>query len=191
MLGVEGKFFEDVGVGREGDEGSVRFVGFTLFFADELSGFEFSFDKFAVAVGADEEVGGEGIDGLGADAVEAYAELEDFVVIFCAGVDFGDAVDNFTEGNAAPEVADGDGVVFDDNIDAFAVPHDEFVDTVIDDFFDEDVDPVVIVGARAGAPDIHTGPKADVLEGGEGFDFVFGIGLLLFLRHELGFSLIE
>lgn len=191
MIGVEGEFLEDLGIGGEGDEGAVGFIGFAFFFPDEIPGLEFGFNKFAVAVGADEKVSREGVDGFGTYTVETNAELEDIVVIFGTGVNFGDTVDNFSEWNTASEVADGNSVVFDANVNALAVAHDKFVDPVIDYFFHEDVDAIVVVGAGTGTPDIHAGTEADVFEGGEGFDFIFGVGLLLFLRHVLGFSLIE
>jgi hypothetical protein len=44
----------------------------------------------------------EGVDGLRPDAVEADGELEDLVVILRAGVDDGDALDDFPSGMPRP-----------------------------------------------------------------------------------------
>ena len=171
---ADGEVAEDFVVGNEVDEGAVGFVGgFALIFFDEGTALEDGFGEFAFAIAANGEAGGEGIDGFGADAVEADAELEDVVVVLGAGVDGGDAVDEFAVGDAASVVADGDDAVVDGDVDFFAVAHDVFVDGVIDDFFDEDVDAVVVVGAVADAPDVHAGAQSDVLEGGEGLDLAF------------------
>ena len=70
---------------------------------------------------ADDELLGEGVDGLGADAVEADAELEDVVVVFRAGVDLADALDDFAERDAAPEIAHADVIALDADLDVLAV----------------------------------------------------------------------
>ena len=169
-----GGLAEDFGVGGEFDEGSVGDAGaFAGEVFDEFAAGEAGAGEEAVAVGLDEEGGREGVDGLGADAVEADGELEDVVVVFGAGVDAGDAFDDLAEGDAAAEVADSDLVVLDGDFDALAEAHDEFVYGVVDDFLEEDVDAVVVLGAVADAADVHAGALADVFQGGERLDFAF------------------
>ena len=145
--------------------------------------FESGLDKFAGAMAAHEEFLGEGVDGLGADAVEADAELEDIIVIFGAGVDFGNAIDHFAQGNAAAEIAHADRRAFDIDLHLLAVAHDEFVDGVIDDFLEEDITAVVVVRAVADPPDIHAGAQADVFEGGKRLDFAFVVNVFFILAH--------
>ena len=55
----------------------------------------------------------------------------------------------------------------------FAEAHHVFVDGVVEDFFDEDVDSVVVVGAVAEFADVHAGSPTDVFAPVEGFDVVF------------------
>src|SRR5262249_15001694 len=109
----------------------------------------------------------------------------DFVVIFGAGIDLGNAVDNFAKGNAAAEIADGNAITLDPNLDFLAVAHDEFIDGVIDHFLQEDIAAIVGIGAVADAANIHAGAQADVLEGGEGFDFALVVIVLRVFSHNL------
>ena len=44
-----------------------------------------------------------------------------------------------------------------------AGPHDEFVDRIVDDLLDEDVNAVVGLGAVAQLADIHAGAQTDML----------------------------
>ena len=96
------------------------------------------------------------VDRLGAHAVEPDAELEYVVVVFCAGIDDRHAFDHLAQGNPAAVIADRNDALFDGNVDLLAVPHDEFVNRVVDHFFDQDVDTVVGVGSVAQASDIHS-----------------------------------
>src|SRR5208282_5712212 len=108
-------------------------------------------DKFAATMAAHQKILREGVDRLGADAVEADAELENIVVIFGAGVDFGDAVHHFTQRDAAAEIAHTHRRAL--NIDAhlLAVAHDIFVDGIIDDLLEQNIAAVVEMGAVADA----------------------------------------
>jgi len=112
-----------------------------------------------------EKIGGECIHCFGANTIEAHTKLEYVVVIFCTGVNFGYAVDNFTEWNAASEVADIYHIIFNAYVDSFAMSHDKFIDSVVDDFFDEDIDAIVIVRSRTGSPNIHTCSQANMFKG--------------------------
>ena len=108
-LVVEGAFAKDVGIGQELDVRAVGLVGCTAFLLlFQVAALEEHFGAPTVAVGADDEVGRERVDGLGADAVEPHAELEDVVVVFGTGIDDRDALYYFAEGNAAAVVADLD-----------------------------------------------------------------------------------
>ena len=138
-----------------------------------------------VAVAADQEIPRERVDGLGADAVEADAELEDVVVVFGAGVDFGDAIHHFAQGDAAPEIADGHGVVLDGDLHFLAVAHDEFVNGVINDLLEQDVAAVVVMGAVADAADVHAGAQADVFQRGERLDFALVVNVFVVVSHSL------
>ena len=61
------------------------------------------------------------------------------------------------------------------DLNGLAMPHDEFVDGVVDDFLQQDIDAVIGGGAVAEFPDIHTGAEANVLLPVKGFDTVFGV----------------
>ena len=132
---------------------------------------------------ADVEFPGERVDRLGADAVQADAELENVVVIFRTGVDLRNALDDFAQRNAASEIAHGDCAVFDGDLNFLSVAHDEFVDRVIDHFLHQNVATVVVVGAVPDAPDVHAGAQADVLQRGERLDFAFVVNVFLSVSH--------
>ena len=59
----------------------------------------------AVAEGLHLEMGGQGVHGLGAHAVEAHRFLEGLAVVLAAGVDLGNHVHDLAQGNAAAVVA--------------------------------------------------------------------------------------
>lgn len=178
-LFVESVLFEDCEVGDELYVGAVGFFSGALFFGLEDALSEAGFEALAVAEATDEEVGGEGVDCFETDSVETDGELEDIVVVFGAGVDLADAVEHFSEGDAPSVVADSEEfalwIVGDHHI--IAVVHDEFVNAIINDFFKEDVDSVVDMGAIAEASDVHSGAQADMGESVECLD-----GTLIVLR---------
>ena len=99
------------------------------------------------------------------------AELEHVVIVFRAGVDLGNAVHDFAQRNAAPEIAHGHAVAFDVDLHFLAVAHDEFVNGVIHDFLEQDVAAVVGIAAVADAPDVHARAQPDVLQRGQRLDF--------------------
>ena len=165
---------EDVRIGLELDQGAVLRAGALAGeFLDDFAAGEARAGKPAVAVRLDEEVGREGVDGLGAHAVEADGELEDVVVVLRAGVDARDAFDHLAQRDAAAVVADGDLGALDRDVDPLAVAHDELVHGVVDDFLQQDVDAVVVLGAVAHAADVHARALADVFQRGERLDLAF------------------
>ncbi len=109
-------------------------------------------------------MGRKRVDGLGANAVEPDAELEDVVVVFGTGVDDRDALYYFAEGNAAAVVADDDSIFADFDVDLLATAHDELIDGIVDDLLEQYIYAVVGIGTRAEAADVHAGPQADVLK---------------------------
>ncbi len=60
-----------------------------------------------------------------------------------------------------------------DDIDALARPHDKLVNGVVDDFFEQNIDAVILVRAVAQPADIHAGPLSDMLQRTEGLDLAF------------------
>src|SRR5436190_3469425 len=134
---------------------------------------------------ADEEFVRERVDGFGADAVQADAELEDLVVIFGAGVYFRDTIDHFAERDAAAEIAHRHAVVLDVNLDFLAVAHDVFVNRIIDDLFEQDVTAIVLVRSIANPPDIHTRAQPDMLQGGQCLNFALVVNVFRRIGHKL------
>src|SRR5439155_6105087 len=144
---------------------------------------EGSLDKFALAKTAHQKLLGQGIDGLGAHTVQPHAELEDIVVVFGAGVDLGDAVHDFAQRNAAPEVAHAHGLVLDAHLQLLAIAHDELVNPVVYDLLEQDVTAVIIVRAVTDPANVHAGAQPDVFERGEGFNFALIVTVFFSLRH--------
>jgi hypothetical protein len=60
--------------------------------------------------------------------------------------------------------------------------HHVFVDAVIDDFFDQDVDTIICAGSVAEFTDVHARTETDMLFPVKTSDFVFGI--LYGISHE-------
>ena len=169
---VVGVLAEHHGVRGEGDEGPVLLVRLFLAAFLELAALEPRPGAFSVAVGADVEALRQGVDGLGAHAVESDGLLEDLVVELAAGVEDAHGLDHGIQGDSAAEVAHGHVVHADVDADLLAEAHGEFVDGVVHDLLQEDVDAVTGVVAVAQASDIHTRTKAYVLYAFEGADVV-------------------
>ena len=162
---VEVVFAKDVLIGQKLDVRAVGLVGRSaLLLLFQFAALKEHFGAPTVAVGADDEVGRKRVDGLGADAVEPHAELEDVVVVFGTGVDDRDALDDFAEGNAAAVVADLDSPLVDLDVDLLATAHDELINGIVDDLLEQYVDAIVGIGTRAEPTDVHAGPQADVFE---------------------------
>ena len=139
--------------------------------------------KLPVAMAAHQERFREGVDRLGADAVEADAELEHVVVVFRAGVDLGNAVHDLAERDAAPEIAHADARAVDLDLDLLAVAHDVFVNRVVHDLLEQDVTAVVGMRAGADAPDVHARAQPDVLQRGQRLDLALVVIVLCVFSH--------
>ena len=126
-----------------------------------------------VAGDLDLEPVGEGVDALGADAVEAAGVFVGALAEFAAGVEVGEhefdggdlELRVHVHGDAAAIVADGAGAVdMDGDLDAVAVAGEVLVDGVVKDLEDAMVEAALIGGA-----DVHAGALADA---GEAFELV-------------------
>ena len=188
MLRAERDVAEDLRVGLETHE---RAVGFVPVFPSrrfqEFPSVEDRSRKLASAVAANLKPARERVDRFGPDAVQPHAELEDLVAVLCARVDARNAFDDFAERNAATEVAHRDPGAVEIDRDAFAVAHNEFVNGVVHDFLQQDVDAVVVVGPVADPADVHPCALADVLQGGERFDLVLVVIVFCRRHRRAGF----
>jgi hypothetical protein len=145
---------------------TVRFLRHSAFlFLDELASAEYRFGRIPFAVTAHFKVLRKRIDGLGPDAVQAYAELENFVAVFRSGVDARNALDDLAERNSAAVIAHRDLRPLQAYDDPVAKAHDVFVNGVVDNFLQKDVNAVVVIGSVADTADVHARALADVLEG--------------------------
>ena len=137
---------EDFLVRVEGRAGAVGLVRAALppRLGDFLPPAELVGTRFSVPVGLDFKKVGKGVDRLDAHAVEAHGFFKGVAVVFGPGVDLGGAVQQFSQRDAAAEVAHLAQAVWGDvDGDLFAESHDEFVNGVVDDFFQQDVNAVV------------------------------------------------
>ena len=96
--------------------------------------------------------------------------MEDVVVVFGAGVDFRNAIYNFSKRNATALVSDADCVVgqLDDYFGACA--HDEFVYAVVYYFFHKYIDAVIYVRSVAKTANVHAWSEPYVLKRRHSFD---------------------
>ena len=163
---------EDLGIGQEGDEGAglllvlelaqdgQRLGGLALGEGHEVN--------LPLAHDLDLEPGGEGVDALGADAVETARVLVGTLAELAAGVEVGQ--DEFEgrdlelgmdlDRDAAAVVADGDGSVgVNGHLDPRAVAGQMLVDGVV-----EHLEDAVVETALIGIADVHPGALADRLE---------------------------
>ena len=169
----------------EPDQRPIRFLGqFPFLLALQLALLEGRFHEFTAPVAAHHELAREGVDRLGAHAVQPHAELKHLVVVLGPGVDGRDAVDHLAQRNAPAKIADRDAAALDLDLDLATVAHDEFVDGVVDHLLEQDVATIVIVRAIADPPDIHPRPQPDVLERGKRLDLALVVVVLRVFRHK-------
>ena len=118
----------------------------------------------------------EGIDCFETDAIEADALLEGFGVVLTTCIKHGNCLNKFAKRDASSVVTNTDAeVVFYVDFDAFACPHFEFVDTIVDDFLEKNVDSVFRLRAIAEATDVHTRTCSDMFHVGEVAYVVFAV----------------
>ena len=155
---VVGILAEDLLVDAERDEGAVFLAHAALPLVAHLEPLgEGHRAGLAVAYRTGRELAGKHVDGLDADAVQADGLLEGRAAVLTAGVHLADGRRERFEGDAAAVVAHRHHLVLDRNVDLAAGPHDEFVDRIVHDLLDEDVNAVVGLRAVAQLADIHAG----------------------------------
>jgi len=111
----------------------------------ELARLKAASNELAAAITADAEGFGQGVDGLGADTVQADAELEDIVIVFGTGVDLGDAIHDLAQGDAAAVVTDRDSGAVNLDLHLAPVAHDVFINGIVHNLLQEDVASVIVV----------------------------------------------
>src|SRR6185369_9948310 len=144
MLRIEFGHLENIGIRLKANESAVGFRRFPFLLILELALPEGGFDKLAFAVAAHEEISGKRVNSLGADPIEANTELKNIVVVLCTGVNLRDTLDDFAEGNAAPEIAYGHRFVLDADLHFLARTHDELVNGIINNLLQQNIAAVII-----------------------------------------------
>ncbi len=140
VYGIIGKEFRIRG---EAYQGPVLFsgFGFAVFHQDPFG--ELAVAAFSVTEGFNVEHGGSGINRFQSHAVQTYCLLKGFVVVFCPGVHFVRGVYHFSERNAPPVIPYRYDLIQDGYADNLPVSHGIFVNRVVNDFLDQDIEPVI------------------------------------------------
>ena len=185
---AECTLFENLRVLFEFNERAIRFLCLALVFLLQLALLERSFGEFTLPMAAHKKEFGKRIHRLGAHAVQTHAELEHIVVVFGARVDLGNAIHHFAQRNASSEIPHRHAIALDMNLHLPAVPHDEFIHRVIEDFLHQDITTVIGIRAIADAPDIHARPQPDMLQGRQRLDFALVVIVFRVFSHKNCFN---
>ena len=118
---------------------------------------------FRVTIGLGEEIAGQGINRFGADAVKSYALLESFTIVFGTCIDLGNTVYHFAEGDSTSKVPDRHYLIANRYVDSLSVPTRMLVDRVVDDFLQQNINPIVSGCSISQFPDVHSRPEPDML----------------------------
>ena len=167
---VKDGFFEDFGVGLEGDFCAARLAFADLFQreAGDAALVPLHHDVFSVEIGFDFEPLGQRVDDAGADAVQTAGDFIPAAAEFAACMQ--DGINDFNGGdvefcifagrNAAAVVGDADDVARQDRDgNRIAGAGKRFVNGVVDDFINE-----MMKSAHGGRTDVHAGPLPDGLQ---------------------------
>ena len=132
FLAVGETLGEELLVRRELDVSAVALIGFgRAMLLGKFSSLELDQLGFAIPDGLSAVGNREGIDRLLTDAIEAYRFLERLTVVFGAGVDDRNTVDQLPQRNAAAVIAHANRALGKVNFDPLAKPHRILVDAVI------------------------------------------------------------
>ena len=159
---------EECIIGLEEDIRTVFLIGFLSDIAFQYAFFKYGASHFSVAERMCFETAGEGVHCLESHTVESYAFLECFGVVFTTRVEHRHSFYEFAQRDASSVVSDaGAQMVFYVYLNALAGIHLEFVDTVVNDLFEQHIDTVLCLTAVTQTTDIHAGSGAHMLHIGE------------------------
>ena len=110
---------------------------------------------------------GKGIDSFCAHAIQSDRKLKHIIIIFGAGIDLADAFDHFPKRNAPSKIAAQKLCRLSSSSsidDFFAMLHDEFIDAIVDDFFQHDINAIVGMGSISQTTDVHARTQPDMAQ---------------------------
>jgi len=155
----------------------------TVFVGSVLSGvalqhslFEYGRTNLSIAVATHFEVAAQGIYRLHTHTVQTHALLEGFAIVLSSRIQHTDGFNHLSLRDASSVVAHTDTeVLVDVYLDALAGVHLEFIDAVVDDLLQQDVDSVVAMASVAQLSDVHTRSGAYMIHVAQVADVVFVI----------------
>ena len=137
---------EQFGIRFEIGECAVFFCGFTIGLINENTFFEDGFMILSVPMTAHYKLAAQSIDSLDTYSVETYAGSEYRCIVFRTCVQLGNCRNQAPQWDASPVISDrGTEVILDFYVNTFAESFVEFVDTIVDSFFQQYVDTVFCV----------------------------------------------
>jgi hypothetical protein len=90
--------------------------------------------------------------------------LKNFVVVLGTGVDNRYRIDNFSKGNATPIISYGHIASIYGDVDFLTMAHNEFINGIVYNFFEENVNTIVGVITIAQATNVHACAQTNVFE---------------------------
>jgi hypothetical protein len=152
----------------------VFFFGVPFEAIEQVSPGETGGGKPALTEGRHLEVLGQGIDGLGSHPVQTDGKLKDVGIVLRSGIDDRNTIDYLAQRDTPAEVPDPyQTLLIYRDIYPLAGPHDELIDRVVDDFLQQDVDAVILIGTIAEPADVHPRPLPDVFQRAQGLYLAF------------------
>ena len=105
----------------------------------------------------------ERIDRLHTHSVQTYTLLKCFGIIFSSGIQHADSFYQLADRNASSIITHADPqLVFHRDLYPFTCVHFKLIDTVINDFFQQDIDTVFHVRTITQFTDVHTRSRTDM-----------------------------
>ena len=140
---VEGVVLEQRVVRLEIDIGTILVLSVLSGIALQNAALESGATHLAVTIAGYLEMGTQRIDGLDTHTIQTYRLLEGLGVVLTTSIQYADRFDELTLRNATAIVTDRDTqVVVDSNLQTVASLHLEFVNRVVDDFFQQYINTV-------------------------------------------------
>ena len=128
----------------------------------QLSVFKFCSFSFSIAEGLNDKFSGQRIHRFSPDSIQTYGFLKCFAVVLRPSIDFRHNINHLSQWDTTAVITNNDLTVRNFNLDGLSSPHDKFVNGVVQNLFQQDINTIVRGLSITQFSDVHSGTQTDV-----------------------------